>query len=722
MTHRRPILLFLLLLLLTAFSTTTSAQPQQPPSRLLDNRRFGSPFNASYYTPFAVVSPATISNGALQITPDSAGQFNLSHQSGRVLFNQSYKLWDSDDGRTASFNTSFLINLFRLDDSPVPGEGLAFLIAPYILLPAGSSGQYLGLTNSTTDGDPANQILAVELDTFKQDFDPDDNHLGIDIHSVRSNKTASLSTLGIELAPAGAKFYVVWIQYDGVRKSLEVYIAENGSGRPARPAIEAADLDLRGTVSQYSYFGFAASTGNNTQLNCVLSWNLTVELLDPEEEVPSPAAAAGGSSGVKIGVGIGVAVLAVAVGGVVAAWWWWRRRKAAAADPKLTGALKSLPGMPREFDFKVLKKATNNFDERLKLGQGGFGMVFKGILPEENVPVAVKKFSRENIKGQDDFLSELTIINRLRHKHLVRLLGWCHKNGMLLLVYEYMPNGSLDKHLFAGENDHHNHHNFQKHPPTLQWKLRYKIVTGVAAALHYLHHEYDQKVVHRDLKASNVMLDSTFNARLGDFGLARALDNEKTSYAELEGVPGTMGYIAPECFHTGKATCESDVYGFGAVVLEVVCGQRPWTKIGGFQFLVDWVWWLHREGRIVEAVDKRLGGDFVEEEARRLLLLGLACSHPIAGQRPKTQKIYQILSGSVEVPRVPPFKPAFVWAPAVGPDGDGENTTTSSSVMTMDATADTTPITSGWSAECVSPTSYYGGEGDTTNTNSFSPV
>ncbi|CAN1235390.1 Probable L-type lectin-domain containing receptor kinase S.5 [Linum perenne] len=706
--RRRAILLLIIAAALSISISLTSAQQQL----ITENRRFGSPFTRNDYSTLAVVDPATISNGALQVTPDSAGNFTLSNRSGRILFNNTYKLWDDDDAaasggggghRTASFNTSFLINIFRLTNSSLPGEGLAFLIAPDLTLPAGSSGQYLGLTNRESDGNSSNQILAVELDTYAQGFDPDANHLGLDVHSVRSVKTASLSEHGIQLAPAVTTFYVVWIQYDGRRKTLQVYMAENGTAKPNRAILEAEDLDLKGIVNQYSYFGFAASTGNNTQLNCVLSWNLTVELLDPE----AAGAAGGGSggSGVKIGVGVGVAVLVLLLIGVAAAAWWWKRKKAAEANPKLTGALKSLPGMPREFEFKDLKKATSNFDERLKLGQGGFGMVYKGVLPEENVPVAVKKFTRENLKGQDEFLSELTIINRLRHKHLVRLLGWCHKNGILLLVYDYMPNGSLDKHLFNHGEDEKN--------PTLQWKLRYKIVTGVASALHYLHNEYDQKVVHRDLKASNIMLDAGFNARLGDFGLARAIDNEKTSYAELEGVPGTMGYIAPECFHTGKATCESDVYGFGAVVLEVVCGQRPWTKIGGFNALVDWVWWLHREGRVLEAVDKRLGNDFVEEEAKRLLLLGLACSHPIATQRPNMQMIYQIVSGSMEVPRVPPFKPAFVWAPVTDPEGDGEST---SSSMRVDPTADTTPITSGWSALSES---YNSGTG---NTDSYSPV
>jgi len=194
----------------------------------------------------------------------------------------------------------------------------------------------------------------------------------------------------------------------------------------------------------------------------------------------------------------------------------------------------------------------------------------------------------------------------------------------------------------------------------LSWYRRYKIISGVAFALHYLHNDHDDRVIHRDLKASNVMLDTEFNAKLGDFGLARALANEKNSYVTAEGFCGTTGYIAPEYSLTGKATQQSDVYAFGAVLLEVVCGKRPWTQINGY--LVDWVWALHRECRLLRAVDNRLGGDYKVEEAERVLLLGLACSHPTASERPKTQEIVQILSGSMAVPHMPRIKPAFVWS------------------------------------------------------------
>lgn len=237
-----------------------------------------------------------------------------------------------------------------------------------------------------------------------------------------------------------------------------------------------------------------------------------------------------------------------------------------------------------------------------------------------------------------------------------------------------MPNGSLEKYLYNPADSN---------PNLLSWERRFKIVTGVASALHYLHNEYDEKVVHRDLKASNIMLESDFTPRLGDFGLARILDNGMTSYAEqgLLGVPGTRGYVAPECLHTGKATPESDVYGFGAVVLEVVCGKNPGVPISVEQDyfpLVDWVWKLHREGDILNAVDEQLKDEYVGEEAKRLLLLGLACSHPTASERPNTQAIVQIIAGNSPVPYVPPFKPTFTW-----PSAGNSATNTAESLLSI---------------------------------------
>lgn len=387
------------------------------------NLKYAS-FDETFFDIFEVEKPATISNAALQVTPDSASSdFNRYNNSGRILFKQPFKLWDGDvfdnTTRVASFNSSFLVNIYR-PNNETAAEGLAFLISPDLEKPDNSQGQYLGLTNGSTDGISSNKVVAVELDTSKQSFDPDDNHIGIDVHSVRSVKVESLTPHGIELAPIGARFYNVWVQYDGIKKVLDVYIVEqalkNGSTPPIpKTPILTYDLDLKEHVNQESYFGFSASTGTNYQLNCVLRWNLTVEYF-PEKKNPW----------LKIVLGVGIPVVSLLILGAACLGYCYHKKRIDRSQSNILGALKSLPGTPQEFQFKALKKATNNFDEKNKLGQGGYGVVYRGFLAgEENKDIAVKWFSRESIKGQDDFLAELTIINRLRHKHLVKLLGKC---------------------------------------------------------------------------------------------------------------------------------------------------------------------------------------------------------------------------------------------------------------------------------------------------------
>ncbi|GFS39434.1 hypothetical protein Acr_00g0062960 [Actinidia rufa] len=390
---------------------------------------YGS-FNQTMYNEFEVVAAASITNGALQLTPDSPYRNQLLNQplgmlqdqSGRVVLKQPFKLWDNSvknsQDRVASFN-SFLINAYAFKNITA-GEGLAFVVAPDLDIPSRSEGQYLGLTNYISDGNPANQLVAVELDTFKEAFDPDANHVGLNINSIVSNITTALTPLGIEIALLGEdRYYNVWVQYDGVKKFIEVYIERQVEWegqtppRPPTPVLKA-DLDLRGVVAQHSYFGFSGSTGSAVQLNCVLRWNLTVEYY-PQDKNPLSRKI------LILGIGVGVGAVLVA-GAVVLGYYLGKKRGMSQPKMNIIVALKRLPGTPREFKFRDLKKATNNFDEN-KLGQGGFGVVYRGYLKKENQEVAVKWFSMETIKGQDDFLAELTIINRLRHKYLVPLLG-----------------------------------------------------------------------------------------------------------------------------------------------------------------------------------------------------------------------------------------------------------------------------------------------------------
>ncbi|KAI4367684.1 hypothetical protein MLD38_023392 [Melastoma candidum] len=215
------------------------------------------------------IGAANIANKVFQVTYDSADSseiVNLYKQSGRVLYNSPFKLWDIPSARVASFNTSFLINIYQLDSTTSHGEGLAFIISPDLNLPSDSSGGHLGLTNATTDGNATNHLVAIEFDTNKQDFDPDDNHVAIDVNSVKSVNSSSL--LGFQLASNRnwTLYYHVWIEYDGVRKILRVYLIDDDKvpikPRPADPIL-TYNLDISKFVAQRSYFGFSASTGTS---------------------------------------------------------------------------------------------------------------------------------------------------------------------------------------------------------------------------------------------------------------------------------------------------------------------------------------------------------------------------------------------------------------------------------------------------------------------------
>lgn len=267
--------------------------------------------------------------------------------------------------------------------------------------------------------------------------------------------------------------------------------------------------------------------------------------------------------------------------------------------------------------------------------------------------------------GEREYLAEICTIGRLRHKNLVQLRGWCHEREHLLLVYEYMANGSLD--LFIGKG-------------FLDWKTRYKILTGLASALLYLHEECDKPIVHRDVKPNNVMLDSEYNARLGDFGLARLIQNDACVTTMMAGTPG---YLAPEVSFSGKATPEFDVYSFGMVALEVACGRR---SKGLFEenSLVDYVWSLYGKNALLECVDKQLEGEFDEEQVKRTLTVGFASLHPDCMLRPKIRKVVQIfLNPNEPLMDLPHARPNAVY---VSVSSASTTDVGSSSVATADET------------------------------------
>lgn len=293
---------------------------------------------------------------------------------------------------------------------------------------------------------------------------------------------------------------------------------------------------------------------------------------------------------------------------------------------------------PHRYSYKELKQATGRFREKELLGFGGFGRVYKGTLPNSKTQVAVKRISHESKQGLPEFVSEISSIGRLRHRNLVQLLGWCRRRGDLLLVYDFMPNGSLDKYIY------------DEPKVILSWEQRFKIIKGVARGLLYLHEEWEQAVIHRDIKAGNVLLDSELNGRLGDFGLAKLY--EHGSNPGTTRVVGTLGYLAPELTRTGKPTTSSDVFAFGALLLEVVCGRRPVEPkaLPEELILVDWVWQKWKEEAILELVDPRLRGEYDEEEVLVVMKLGLMCSNNGPFARPTMRQVVRYLEREVLLP------------------------------------------------------------------------
>ncbi|GLT38033.1 hypothetical protein SLA2020_123040 [Shorea laevis] len=290
------------------------------------------------------------------------------------------------------------------------------------------------------------------------------------------------------------------------------------------------------------------------------------------------------------------------------------------------------------FTLRQIKAATNNFDPENKIGEGGFGPVYKGVLSDGAV-VAVKQLSSKSKQGNREFVNEIGMISALQHPNLVKLYGCCIEGNQLLLVYEYMENNCLARALFGREEQRLN----------LDWPTRLKICLGIARGLAYLHEESRLKIVHRDIKATNVLLDRALNAKISDFGLAK-LDEEENTHISTR-IAGTIGYMAPEYAMRGYLTDKADVYSFGVVALEVVSGKsntnyRPKEE---FVYLLDWAYVLQEQGNLLELVDPGLGSNYSTEEALRLLDLALLCTNPSPTLRPSMSSVVSMIEGKIAV-------------------------------------------------------------------------
>ncbi|KAL9346786.1 hypothetical protein Peur_061639 [Populus x canadensis] len=300
------------------------------------------------------------------------------------------------------------------------------------------------------------------------------------------------------------------------------------------------------------------------------------------------------------------------------------------------------------FKLSTITAATNNFSPANKLGQGGFGSVYKGLLANAK-EVAIKRLSRSSGQGTEEFKNEVMVIAMLQHRNLVKLLGYCTQDGEQMLIYEYLPNKSLDSFLFH-----------ESRILLLDWRKRFDIIVGIARGILYLHQDSRLRIIHRDLKCSNILLDAEMNPKISDFGMAKIFEGNQTE-DRTRRVVGTYGYMSPEYAVLGNFSVKSDVFSFGVMLLEIVSGKNnnrfyqqnpPLTLIG-------YVWELWRQDKALEIVDPSLHELYRPREALKCIQIGLLCVQEDAADRPSMLAVVFMLSNETEIPS--PKQPAFLF-------------------------------------------------------------
>ncbi|KAG8500393.1 hypothetical protein CXB51_004201 [Gossypium anomalum] len=592
---------------------------------------------------------------------------------GRATYYKPMHLWDNSSGNLllADFTTQFSFSIDSLHDSSY-GRGFAFFLAPNgSNIPPGSAGGCLGLQtncNSSLTYDVNSKFVAVEFDTYHSPWDPVgmSEHVGIDLNSVKaSNPTVKWWWSDIE---NGGKVNA-FITYNSSTKNLSVFLVDASDFSGENSSSLSATLDLSRYLTEWVTFGFSGAAGFNTltELHTIYSWNFSSTLqvsmnttIHPPAIAPSlpvnPRSKSKTWLCLVLAIVSGIFALLLVLGLV---WLFCRRgkyNKMRDDGPMSVNVEMEKVTAPRQFSYKELRLATSNFADEGLLGEGGFGKVYLGFLRDINCSIAVKRITQHSQQGVKEYVSEVTTITRLRRRNLVQLIGWCHDSKEFLIVYEFLPNKSLDYHL-------------HREPCLLTWDTRYKIAMGLASALFYLQEECDKCVLHRDIKSSNVLLDLSFNAKLGDFGLARLVDHGQGSQT-TKVMLGTDGYIAPECLDTCKAIQESDIYSFGIVALEIATGMKAIAVIerNSKKFkrkLVEWVWEQYGKESVFDAVDPRLYDNYDMEQMGRLLLVGLACANPNYYARPSITRAIDILGFKAPLPMLPRELPVPTYIAAL---------------------------------------------------------
>ncbi|KAJ6886145.1 hypothetical protein NC651_026737 [Populus alba x Populus x berolinensis] len=435
----------------------------------------------------------------------------------------------------------------------------------------------------------------------------------------------------------GKRFFDIYIQGKLERKGFNIEEAANGSNKAYSIEFNANVTD--NTLEIRLYWNGKGTTciperGNYGPLiSAITARVLIVQVRKPGEASRTPIVVGGFTSAL---------LLVFLVMGVICWKFYFRDKFMRERD------LKGLDLKTGSFTLRQLRAATNNFDSAGKIGEGGFGSVYKGKLSDGTL-IAVKKLSPtinsmqgKLSDGNREFVNEIGMISGLQHPNLVKLYGCCIEGDQLLLVYEYMENNSLSKALFGSETSF----------LMLDWPTRYKICVGIARGLAFLHEESAIRIVHRDIKGTNVLLDKDLSAKISDFGLAKLNEEENTHISTR--VAGTIGYMAPEYALWGYLTDKADVYSFGVVALEIVSGRSnsSYRTTNEFVCLLDWAHVLQKKGNLMEIVDPKLQSEFNKEEAERMIKLALLCTNASPSLRPAMSEVVSMLEGQTSIQEV----------------------------------------------------------------------
>ncbi|XP_043694987.1 cold-responsive protein kinase 1-like [Telopea speciosissima] len=444
----------------------------------------------------------------------------------------------------------------------------------------------------------------------------------------------------------------------------------------AHTVSESGCRDCLSVAYQNMEICIPVSDGRATDAGCFLRYSATAFFGDNQTTNITPFFKKGNSSNKK------TIIIGCTAGGVgfllllgIFFIFLLRSKKAKQSDKGDTLGATELRG-PVSFAYRDLEKATGDFSQENKLGEGGFGGVYKGVLKNGKI-VAVKKLTiGQSTRAKADFASEVKLISNVHHRYVVRLLGCCSKGPELVLVYEYMANSSLDRFIFGEKRG------------TLNWKQRFNIIVGMARGLAYLHEEFHVCIIHRDIKSSNILLDDDFQPKIADFGLARFQPGNQSHLST--GFAGTLGYTSPEYALHGQLSEKVDTYSYGVVVLEIISGRKsndlklePAT-----QYLLERAWTLYEDDKLMNLVDESLNPEeYDANEVKKSIEIALQCTQSSVASRPAMSEVVVMLLSKGQL-KVRPTRPTFIDA-TNRVRGD---TSTSTASSASNATASTTQV------------------------------